>query len=519
MLVYSCTEGGAVAYLKIRGKIDKSNKDKDVRGKVIFKDAPLIKDVFNSSLTSICVEEGFVEKKKERTYVVGTAGGAIIQYRPASSWYKKKIIVLFDGAHTPVDALSWKGKIIAWSDSRHVRLMCVSNQTALCFINAPSGLPMDSAASSSFCPCSLYWESNSRLLVGWGDTFKQVDLYHSNGGVIENDNSRDVYGSVSSNNSSAGNRSFDGTSAGSIAKRRGGDEKETGLVDVTAKITAEWQCGFIICRVTVLDTEHVGVVGFQPPDDEILSRFYDSSTSPTDYPLYPNVCIMKRSNGNIVSMDTVPLVGCNMENFRSPHDFKLVSSYRCHGRRNDYLNWNLTTSANRRGSTRGMSPVLYLVSGGEASGIVVVRLKDTIDRIAGALAKKDLSSALDYASADRAALTAPSCPSGMFESLLSIYMEDLLEASVCPAALEAAAAADKVHPAVFAATECVRLIGQDVAQWEHFIERFTQFGHLSLFVKYIPIEKLVHPMYKVDGTTPRLRLEVIEVGSIILSVY
>ena len=539
-----------MAYLKIRSKIDKSNKDKDSRGRVIFKDAPLVTDVFNSSLTSICVEEGFVSKKKERTYIVGTTSGAIIQYRPASSWYKKKIIVLFDGANTPVDAISWRGKIIAWADSRHIRLMCVSNQTALCFINAPKGLPMDSAASSSFCPCSLYWESNSRLLIGWGDSFKQVDLYHDSGGMVDNDNSRDGYGSISSNNSSAGNKSFDETGAGGMKRR--GDVKESGLVDVTAKVTSEWQCGFIICRVAVLDCDHIAVVGFQPPNDEILSKFYDSSTSPTDYPLYPTMCVVRRSDGCVMSMDIVPVGGCNMDNFRSPHDFRLISSYKCSSHRSDYMNWNLTSSTNtststttnssssgaavtRRGGTRGMSPVLYLISGGNATDIVVIRLKDTIDRIAGALSRKDLRSALEIANADRAALTAPSCESapGLYDSLVTLYLEDLLERSVsvshCPVYTTTKNTAEMtgisgtvggahdpsrsqgLDPAAFAVSECVRLIGHDVSLWEHYIGHFTHFGHLSALVRHIPIDKLLHPKYRVNNANIRLNLDVIEV--------
>ena len=68
---------------------------------------------------------------------IGTSSGAIVHRR--KSGHKMKNMVLFEGANTPVHCISWRGAVVAWADSRHIRLLCVTNQTAICFINIPQG--------------------------------------------------------------------------------------------------------------------------------------------------------------------------------------------------------------------------------------------------------------------------------------------------------------------------------------------------------------------------------------------
>ena len=65
-------------------------------------------------------------------YFVGSESGQLIHYK--QMWFSQKNILLFPGAGSPVSSIAWRGNIVAWADSNHVRLMDVSTQTGLCYL-------------------------------------------------------------------------------------------------------------------------------------------------------------------------------------------------------------------------------------------------------------------------------------------------------------------------------------------------------------------------------------------------
>jgi len=447
-----------------------------------------------SELTAVCVEEGKVDGRS-RTYAVGTAAGELIQYKVGS---KKRPVRLFDGASSPVSCLAWCGAVLAWADSRHVRLLSVPNQTALCFINAPTGIPMDSA-SSCFTPCSLYWEAQSRLLVGWGDTFRQVDL---SGGYLDQ-----LAGFTGGKGKGKGTVSS-GMRSGSNAAS---DTSET--LDISARVSAEWQLGCVICGAVTLDADHVVLLGFSPPSDQIIHEYL--SLTLTDAPeeayvmpykaLQPDLYVVRRDSGAVVSADALPLPGCTVDSFRSPADFLLLTSYAARSGRENYSGWHLTTSNEKRGGTKGLAPTMFVMaacppapgaskaaavgattgavtsSSGVVSvkslqrnaagtGVVVVRARDTHDRVAAALKAQDLRSAVYYALADRAAIR----PAGNFDVLVSMYLEDLLDCGRFDVA----------------AGECKEIIGLDALLWERWISVFHRFNALPALVRQLPVRQV-----------------------------
>jgi len=64
---------------------------------------------------------------------IGTASGQLIHHRQV--WFTQKNIVLFSGAGSPVTKISWRGNIVAWADATQVRLMDITTQTAICYLN------------------------------------------------------------------------------------------------------------------------------------------------------------------------------------------------------------------------------------------------------------------------------------------------------------------------------------------------------------------------------------------------
>jgi hypothetical protein len=65
-----------------------------------------------------------------------------------------------------VGAVAWRGDLVVWADGAQVRLMDVRTQDAVCYLDIPS-IGMSPLPTASEFPCSLFWASDTDLLVGW----------------------------------------------------------------------------------------------------------------------------------------------------------------------------------------------------------------------------------------------------------------------------------------------------------------------------------------------------------------
>ncbi len=392
---------------------------------------------FNEQLKKICIEKGNNSNKKERSFIVGSASGRLIYHRKSTFSYKD--IVLFSGASSAVSSIAWRGNLVAWCDTNTVRIMDISTQTAICRLNAPQGVSVDDPY-----PCSLFWSSDYDLLVGWADSFRQV--------------------SVSADESS-------GAAASS-------SESHTIRLR-TAKTLVEWQTDCIICSVCPFDANHVVFLGYTPPADDSSSGSGDNSLSNSvsaqlksdshsivDNSMlssYPEIIIAKRSNGELVSADTLPLRGSNF-NMKGPFAYNLQSSYQCSAKFTDAFKWDLNSYRGVRGGDRGFAPTTFVIS---TSDFIIARLRDVNDRTAYALQKQDLKLAVELAKSDKSALK-----KYKFSDLLNIYLTDLLERKSY----------------ALAALECGRLIEHDLGLWEAWIYKFKKYNKLSHIAHMIPTE-------------------------------
>ena len=222
---------------------------------------------------------------------------------------------------------------------QQVRVMEISSQTAVCQLSAPPGVGPDDPY-----PCLLHWHSSRELLVGWADSFRQVDISG---------------GSDGEQNSSSG-------------------------APYSARIAAEWTADCLISGLCSFDREHVAYLGYTPPDEDAIaaddSDLIDrgSSTSnpevvgaagrgsegtktdlsaASDTPLLPGTnqpefCIARRRTGELLSADVLPLRGENMD---GPSGYTLLTSHQCAGHQSDALKWDvklLTSAAGRQSWVR-----------------------------------------------------------------------------------------------------------------------------------------------------------------------
>lgn len=191
----------------------------------------------------------------------------------------------------------------------------------------------------------------------------------------------------------------------------------------------------------------------------------------------PEVLVMNRSDGHIISADVLPLVtGGDV----TPDTFRMCSNYSCYSRRSDYLKWSILEPS-LRGGYRGFPPVFYVLS---SHDLIMSRVRDVNDRITSALQRGDLLSAVELAHKDRNVLRIY-----QYHDLVKAYLNSLFHKD----------------QAELAAKECARLIqnaSDGAALWESWIFEFANRKRLSCIAPYVPIDnpRLPNSVYEVSGS-------------------
>lgn len=323
-------------------------------------------------------------------------------------------------------SIAWHKNYLAWSDAAHVRVMDTDTQTAICYLSAPVGVGIHNPF-----PCHLFWESDNSLLIGWADRFRQLELIRTTGNLL--------------------------------------DDRE-----IIARTACDWTTDCIIAGLSTFDVDHLIIVGYVPPDEQemdIEQLHSAPDNSPTSVPLSksnrPEVQLVQKSNGEVVSCDILPLRGPTME---GPWAYHLLSSYFCRDQRMWAQQWRLLDSRERRGGDRGFSPFFFLCSPRDVVGI---RVRNVNDRIGLALKHHDVALAVNLACQDRSSLR-----QYRYGDLVQLYLEDLLDPNN----------PDGNLGVQLAAKECARLLGADGSLWEQWISNFAQRKLLSYLAPYIPTQ-------------------------------
>lgn len=478
LTIASCSDNGTVVVHTIGPEEDKEN--------VIHLSEPL---------KSVCVED-CSSLKRDKSFIVGGQSGQLTHHRTV--WFAQKNAVLFQGADSAVTTIAWRGNFVAWADATQVRLMDISTQTAVCFLEAPSGVGVDSPF-----PCSLYWEADTDLFVCWADSFRHVELLTAGQHVP-------------------------------------GSSRET-----IARTVTDWMADCIICGVSAFDADHVTLLGYVPPDEDGFDETYTaswgggigpsispSSPATTDHAIQQShsvgnkveLQLCKRSSGELVSVDTLPL-SCDASS--GPWQFRLLSTYQCLTHNRDSQRWKLSDVSENRGGARGLCPTLFIIAPLTTDLVVVSNVRDVNDRILAALQGNHLQQAVNLAYADRTSLRYYK-----YSDLVALYMDELLQglggaggADVVAgsqlqqqqqqqgqAAITATTTtttssnnskkptAEQVTKIETAARECQRLIGGDAVLWERWVYGFAR----RRLLRYLALS--------VPTSSPRLPATVYEVA-------
>ena len=310
------------------------------------------------------------------------------------------------------------------------------------------------------------------LIVGWADNIRHLQLVYASAAAA------DSRGAVNGRMPSAD-------------------------ADIRARLIADWNMDTVVCGISSFDPDHILVLGYMPPTDDLNcvsesdhtenkaggARDFSKETIYLAFIVFcaeeshvnesgvsgPELLLMRRSDGTIVSADVLPLV---TSGDITPDSFGLISNYTCFSRRSDYLKWSINAPS-LRGGFRGFPPVSYIVSGHD---IVVSKVRDVNDRITTALQMGDLKTAVDLAHNDKNMLRVY-----QYHDLVKAYINSLFNAD----------------NAELAAKECARLIQHDsdsAVLWESWIFEFANRKRLSCIAPFVPIDnpRLPNSVYEVS---------------------
>lgn len=359
LTIASCSDNGTVVIHSI-------GPDED-RESVVHMSEPL---------KAVCVEDDGATKR-DKSFIVGGASGQLTLHR--TTWFAQKNVVLFQGADSAVQTISWRGYLVAWADASQVRLMDISTQSAICYLDAPSGV----GASNPF-PCALFWKSESDLFVTWADSFRHIELTAT------------------------------------------GPSLAGGVRDTIARTVADWQADFIICGASSFDADLVILLGYVPPDEGEVETAYSwvnsksfaaapsaaaaaavssadphtpgSASPPGLDGNHPEIQICRRTTGEVVAADSLPM---QADLCRGPWQFMFLSTYQCLTHAHDASRWKLSDIMDNRGGARGLCPVVFVVS---PSQLVAGGVRDVNDRILVALTGHRLREAVNLAYGDKVCL-------------------------------------------------------------------------------------------------------------------
>ena len=229
----------------------------------------------------------------------------------------------FSGDQSGIEAVTWRGGLVAWADSSGVRLFDIESMSRIAHIDRPTGARSSLYPTISSLHPSLLFERSNSLLIGWGDCLMALLV-------------RD--------------------SQSSKAATKDGDVKRK-----TVECTMAWELDCVACNAVPVDDKHVAVLGLVPSpsssvdvdesDQNATQSNHDYSVAGGDNVL--ELQVINREDGKSISNDTLPLVE-GPSQIRSDQrihtanttEFRLLSSFSCQ-RMDDAAEWEALDDAEK----------------------------------------------------------------------------------------------------------------------------------------------------------------------------
>lgn len=377
--------------------------------------------------------------RRERVYLTGGEAGDLVRH--TRGWFNTLKDAKLDRGDGAISSMAWGAQWVAWSNARGVKIMHGDTSSPVSFVPKP-------VSDDEDVGCSLFWEDDNDLLLGWGSVVMLIRV------KIEN---QDFLQSSSS---------FVGSTAGvSVAAAASAADGTLSLVDnARAEVYKVFRLDCTVCGLCPFDADHVAVLAY-PPIEEDLGE--DAKETGEGY--RPEFQVISRDDGSVASAEALPITGYQG---LGVEDYSLTST--------DEFDWARRSFSWRRGdfalldetyaavepspSMLGSPPRCYVAS---PRDVVVARIRDVDDAVDLALSKAPglAKDALVVASAHA-------------HRLRRHRVQDLVKAR-----LDALLTAGDFK---LAASECQRLLGDNQALWEYWVIAFSKYGALAELAPLVP---------------------------------
>lgn len=199
--------------------------------------------VSKQPLLAVHLDPGY-RRISEKAFVTGGQEGRLVLGRKGFfSSYREETLHENEG---PITAIAWRGSLVAWANEEGVKVLDVEGEERICFLARP-----EIEGRSTDLRCSLLWESETSLLIGWFDTFMVLQIKARAPGTTP-ERLPPTSAASSSPASSSSSASSSSPSRPSSAQRG----------SRVGEMTVRWKADCVISGLWPFDVDSVALLGY-----------------------------------------------------------------------------------------------------------------------------------------------------------------------------------------------------------------------------------------------------------------
>lgn len=127
------------------------------------------------------------KRRREKAWIVGFTSGRLVLTKRGMLFQRRNDAVVYQAIEADecgIQAVVWRGPLVAWADSSGIRLMDSDTQTRIAHVDRPAGArPTLYPTVSNLIP-TLCFETSNKLLVAWGDCLLTLDVKEQQAGRV-----------------------------------------------------------------------------------------------------------------------------------------------------------------------------------------------------------------------------------------------------------------------------------------------------------------------------------------------
>lgn len=405
--------------------------------------------------------------RSTRQFVSGGMAGNLTLHE--KGWLGPKDVTLHSG-EGPIWSVQWRRNYIVWSNDRGVRIYDTHSASRIGFIPRPEDSPR-----ADLFPCSILWQSDSTLVIAWGDFIKIVTLRSKREQQKEKEEKEAETRSISSRTNPL---------AGMGALLPGVGDHSSSTQGVTAEVTNVLQLDCMISGIVpfVSKSDDYASPSDSPKDASYstTSRFIVLSYNTTDtydddstaaglaqmQAQPPELRIISVSSGEELSSDVLSVNG--FERYQCK-DYKIVGSFPP-----TLSESNAKAKRSRNPSaTQEQQETYFVIS---PKNVIMVQKRDVDDHITWLCERQRYEEALKVAEQQgivNSGAATRGLPRYNVREIGNSFLQHLLDDGNYAKAAES----------------CARILKDDAKGWETWIFTFAQKNQLGVIIPYVPTEK------------------------------